>query len=85
MQSLSEVGVIELSQPLAGGTPDYIATTFAPHLYDIKSITWYDALGEELPANATFIAGMVYRVAVKIQPIEVQGKKVASFNSDTKD
>lgn len=51
MQSLSEVGVIELSQPLAGGTPDYIATTFAPHLYDIKSITWYDALGEELPAN----------------------------------
>ena len=84
MQSLSEVGVIELSQPLAGGTPDYIATTFAPHLYDIKSITWYDALGEELPANATFIAGMVYRVAVKIQPIEVQGKKAASFNSDTK-
>lgn len=84
MQSLSEVGVIELSQPLAGGTPDYIATTFAPHLYDIKSITWYDALGEELPANATFIAGMVYRVAVQIQPIEVQGKKVASFNSDTK-
>ena len=82
-QTLSEVGVIELSQPLAGGTPDYIATTFAPHLYDIKSITWYDALGEELPANATFIAGMVYRVAVKIQPIEVQGKKVASFNSDT--
>ena len=84
MQSLSEVGVIELSQPLAGGTPDYIATTFAPHLYDIKSITWYDALGEELPANATFIAGMVYRVAVKIQPIEAQGKKAASFNSDTK-
>ena len=82
-QTLSKVGVIELSQPLAGGTPDYIATTFAPHLYDIKSITWYDALGEELPANATFIAGMVYRVAVKIQPIEVQGKKVASFNSDT--
>ena len=82
-QTLSKVGVIELSQPLAGGTPDYIATTFAPHLYDIKSITWYDALGEELPANATFIAGMVYRVAVKIQPIEVQGKKVSSFNSDT--
>ena len=82
MQSLSKVGVIELSQPLAGGTPDYIATTFAPHLYDIKSITWYDALGEELPANATFIAGMVYRVAVKIQPIEVQGKKAASFNSN---
>ena len=27
---------------------------------------------------------MVYRVAVKIQPIEVQGKKVASFNSNTK-
>ena len=81
-QSLSEVGVIELSQPLAGGTPDYIATTFAPHLYDIKSITWYDALGEELPANATFIAGMVYRVAVKIEPIEVQGKKAASFNSN---
>ena len=81
-QTLSKVGVIELSQPLAGGTPDYIATTFAPHLYDIKSITWYDALGEELPANATFIAGMVYRVAVKIQPIEVQGKKVASFNSN---
>lgn len=83
-QTLSKVGVIELSQPLAGGTPDYVATTLAPHLYDIKSITWYDALGEELPANATFIAGMVYRVAVKIQPIEVQGKKVASFNSDTK-
>ncbi|MDO5124566.1 MAG: dockerin type I repeat-containing protein, partial [Eubacteriales bacterium] len=83
-QVLSNVGVIELSQPLAGGTPDYVATTLAPHLYDIKSITWYDALGEELPANATFIAGMVYRVAVKIQPIEVQGKKVASFNSDTK-
>ena len=81
-QSLSEVGVIELSQPLAGGTPDYIATTLAPHLYDIKSITWYDALGEELPANATFIAGMVYRVAVKIEPIEVQGKKAASFNSN---
>ena len=81
-QTLSKVGVIELSQPLAGGTPDYIATTFAPHLYDIKSITWYDALGEELPANATFIAGMVYRVAVKIQPIEVQGKKAASFNSN---
>ena len=82
-QTLSKVGVIELSQPIAGGTPDCIATTFAPHLYDIKSITWYDALGEELPANATFIAGMVYRVAVKIQPIEVQGKKVASFNSNT--
>ena len=81
-QTLSKVGVIELSQPLAGGTPDYVATTLAPHLYEVTKITWYDALGEELPADATFIAGMVYRVAVKIQPIEVQGKKVASFNSN---
>ena len=81
-QTLSKVGVIELSQPIAGGTPDYVATTLAPHLYEVTKITWYDALGEELPANATFIAGMVYRVAVKIQPIEVQGKKVASFNSN---
>ena len=81
-QTLSKVGVIELSQPIAGGTPDYVATTLAPHLYEVTKITWYDALGEELPANATFIAGMVYRVAVKIEPIEVQGKKAASFNSN---
>jgi len=83
-QTLSEVGVTELSQPLAGGTPDYVATTFAPHLYEVTNITWYNALGEELPADTTFIAGMVYRVALKIQPIEVQGKKVATFYSDTK-
>ena len=66
-QTLSKVGVIELSQPIAGGTPDYVATTLAPHLYEVTKITWYDALGEELPANATFIAGMVYRVDVQIE------------------
>ena len=66
-QTLSKVGVIELSQPLAGGTPDYVATTLAPHLYEVTKITWYDALGEELPANTTFIAGMVYRVDVQIE------------------
>lgn len=66
-QTLSKVGVIELSQPIAGGTPDYVATTLAPHLYEVTKITWYDALGEELPANATFIAGMVYRVYVQIE------------------
>lgn len=66
-QTLSKVGVIELSQPIAGGTPDYVATTLAPHLYEVTKITWYDALGEELPANTTFIAGMVYRVDVQIE------------------
>lgn len=66
-QTLSKVGVIELSQPIAGGTPDYVATTLAPHLYEVTKITWYDALGEELPANTTLIAGMVYRVDVQIE------------------
>ena len=66
-QTLSKVGGIELSQPVAGGTPDYVATTLAPHLYEVTKITWYDALGEELPANTTFIAGMVYRVDVQIE------------------
>ena len=66
-QTLSKVGVIELSQPIAGGTPDYVATTLAPHLYEVTKITWYDALGEELPANTTFIAGMVYRVDVQVE------------------
>lgn len=66
-QTLSKVGVIELSQPLAGGTPDYVATTLAPHLYEVTKITWYDALGEPLSPDSIFIAGMVYRVDVQIE------------------
>ena len=86
-QTLSKVGVIELSQPIAGGTPDYVATTLAPHLYEVTKITWYDALGEELPANTTFIAGMVYRVDVQIETnIVVDNNKdyrVAYFDCST--
>lgn len=66
-QTLSKVGVIELSQPIAGGTPDYVATTLAPHLYEVTKITWYDALGEPLSPDSIFIAGMVYRVDVQIE------------------
>lgn len=76
-QSLSETGVTELSKPLAGANPDYTATTFAPNLYEVTKITWYDALGEELPADTTFIAGKVYRVDVQIETKTVVDNNVS--------
>lgn len=76
-QSLDETGVTDLSKPLAGANPDYTATTFAPNLYEVTKITWYDALGEELPADTTFIAGKVYRVDVQIETKTVVDNNVS--------
>lgn len=84
-QVVSKVDVLDINVPLAGGTPDYNATTSSPHLYSVTSIKWYNALGEEIPSNTTFEAGMVYRVFVKLTPNVLKEESAAcSFSSSSK-